>query len=354
MQDDGCAPAPTLFRRLFLFNALVLATGAALLVLTPATISPQVSTVEVIVLVVGLALMTTVNAVLVRAALRPLDRLTAYMQQVDLLRPGQHLPVTGSGYVAQVIRTFNDMLDRLAAERAASSAHVLAAQEAERKRIARELHDEIGQSLTAVLLNLKRTVDRAPPELREELHGVQEAIRGSLDEVRQVARRLRPGVLDDLGLLSALSALATDFSEASHVAVDRQLDHRLPALSPEAELVLYRIAQESLTNVARHADASRVELSLTHDDDTVKLQIADDGNGLGTAGQGTGIRGMWERALLVDARLTVEPGPTSGTTVRVVVPIADGRRQFTPTDGGEHPGRPVRSGGTTRGGRTTS
>ena len=195
-------PAVELFWRLFLLNALVLVAGATLLVLTPATVSSRVVVAEVGVLLAGLALMLLSTAVLLRAGLRPLDRLTVFMQRVDLMRPGERLPVRGSGYVAQVVRTFNGMLDRLEAERAASSAHALAAQEGERQRIARELHDEIGQSLTAVLLGLKRTVDRSPAELRDELQILQETTRAALDEVRQVARRLRPGVLEDLGLLS--------------------------------------------------------------------------------------------------------------------------------------------------------
>ena len=328
LDDDPPVPRPpavVLFRRLFLFDALVLVAGAALLVLTPATVSPRVSVAELAVLVGGIALMLIINAALLRSSLRPLDGLAVFMQQVDLLRPGERLPVRGTGYVAQIVRTFNDMLDRLEAERGASRAHALAAQEGERQRIARELHDEIGQSLTAVLLGLKRTVDRAPPDLRQELHTVQETIRASLDEVRQVAHRLRPGVLEDLGLLSALNALAADFTQASGVPVDRHLSHRLPALPPDVELVLYRIAQESLTNVARHAGASRVDLSLTHDDD-VELRIVDDGAGLGRAREGAGISGMRERALLVGARLTLAPGPATGTVVRVTVPDTDGRR----------------------------
>lgn len=128
------------------------------------------------------------------------------------------------------------MLDRLATERGASNAQALAAKERERHRIAQELHDEIGQSLTAVLLGLKRTVDRAPDDLRDELRTVQETIRASLDEVRQVARRLRPGVLEDLGLLSAMNALAADFSQASGIPITRRLDQRLPTLGSDVEL----------------------------------------------------------------------------------------------------------------------
>ena len=123
----------------------------------------------------------------------------------------------GKADVAHLIRTFNAMLDRLETERGLSSAGALAAQEAERQRIARELHDEIGQSLTAVLLGPKRTVDRAPDDLRPELQSAQEMIRASLDEVRRIARRLRPGVLENLGLHSAMNALAADFAEVSRI-----------------------------------------------------------------------------------------------------------------------------------------
>jgi two-component system, NarL family, sensor histidine kinase UhpB len=314
-------PATALFWRLFLLNGLVFVAGAGVLVLSPATVSTPVSIREVSVLTVGLALMLAVNAVLLKASLRPLDGLTALMKRVDLLRPGERLPVRGNGDLAHLLRTFNDMLDRIETQRGTSSAQALAAQEAERQRIAQELHDEIGQSLTAVLLGLKRTVDRAPEDLRDELRTIQETIRSSLDEVRQVARRLRPGVLKDLGLSSAMNALAADFAQVSEVPVARRLDQRLPALSNDAELVLYRIAQESLTNIARHAGASRVELSLTGERHGVVLRITDDGRGLNGRAEGAGIRGMRERALLIGANLTLGPAPVGGTEVCLVVPV---------------------------------
>ena len=175
-------PTSALFWRLLGFNTLVFIAGGAVLVLSPATVSMPASLTEVGVLAIGSALMLTVNAFLLRATLRPLDGLTALMERVDLLRPGQRMSIPGDRDVAHLVKTFNDMLDRLETERGASSAHALAAQEGERQRIARELHDEIGQSLTAVLLGLKRTIDRAPTELTAELHAVQEMVRGSLDE----------------------------------------------------------------------------------------------------------------------------------------------------------------------------
>ncbi len=310
-----------MFWRLFLFNAVVFVAGAAVLVFSPATVSTPVSVIEVAVLAVGSAVLLAVNAVLLRATLRPLDGLTALMERVDLLRPGERASVRGDRDVAQLISTFNDMLDRLEHERGASSAHALAAQEGERQRIARELHDEIGQSLTAVLLGLKRTVDRAPAGLRDELKAVQEMIRGCLDEVRMVARRLRPGVLEDLGLLTAMNALTADFAEVTGTPVDTRLDPRLPALSKDAELVLYRIAQEGLTNIARHAAAARVDMVLTHQRDGVLLSITDDGRGLDGSAEGAGIRGMRERAILVGADLTLGAAPTGGTELRLVVPV---------------------------------
>lgn len=189
-----------------------------------------------------------------------------------------------------------------------------------RQRIARELHDEIGQSLTAVLLALKRVADRAPDDLRDELHGVQETVRSSLDEVRQVARRLRPGVLEDLGLQSALSALVAEFTETAGVPVTRSAGRNLPELDADVELVLYRIAQEGLTNVARHAGASRVELTLDASWDSVTLVISDDGGG-GVVREGAGIRGLRERALLIGAELGITSVPGRGTEVRLTVPL---------------------------------
>ncbi|MEV4564462.1 histidine kinase [Nonomuraea sp. NPDC049419] len=312
-------PAQALFRRLVLINGLVFTIGTLVLAFSPATISAPIVLAEAPVLLIGLAAMLGANALLLRRSLAPLDALTALMQRVDLLRTGDRLPDGGNSDLTYLIGTFNSMLDRLEAERSASSAHALAAQEGERRRIARELHDEIGQSLTVVLLGLKRVVDRAPDDLREELHGVQETVRASLDEVRQVARRLRPGVLEDLGLHSALNALAADVSQMSGVKVLRSVQPDLPQLGSDVELVLYRIAQESLTNIARHAHAEHAELSLQAEDGRLVLRIADDGQG-GARQDGAGIRGMRERALLIGARLSVDSPPGVGTCVRLDIP----------------------------------
>ena len=315
-------PAQLLFWRLFIINGLLFAVGTLVLALSPATVSSPVLLTEVPVLLIGLALILAANAALVRASLAPLGALTAVMRRVGLLRRGgDRATEAGNGDLKQLIRTFNEMLDRLEAENSASSALALAAQEGERQRIARELHDEIGQSLTVALLSLKRVVDLSPDDLRDESLVAQEAVRASLEEVRQVAQRLRPGVLADLGLRSALTSLGSEFSRSSGIPVTWELDDELPELSGEVELVLYRIAQEALTNVARHAHATRVDVVLTSSTAGLTLRILDDGQG-GHFREGAGIRGMRERALLIGAALTISARPGGGTDVCLVVPRA--------------------------------
>ncbi len=308
----------SLFWRIFLLNAAVLVIATVALLLGPVTVSTPVVIREALILFIGLAAMLAANAALLRIGLGPLDRLTRTMATTDLLRPGHRLPATGHGkQVRDLISTFNTMLDRLETERATSAARALSAQEAERKRIAQELHDEIGQTLTAVLLELKRVADHAPPRVRDEIRQVQETTRNSLDEIRRIARRLRPGVLEELGLTSALKSLVTEFS-ASGLSVRGQFTNDLPALEKDVELVLYRVAQESLTNTARHARAAHVEMALRRHGDGVELRIRDDGRGLGGASEGAGIRGMRERAILIGADLTIgPPGFSSGTGTEV-------------------------------------
>ncbi|MFD9093704.1 HAMP domain-containing sensor histidine kinase [Streptomyces collinus] len=312
----------SLFWRIFALNAVVLGSATALLLWAPVTVSVPVVLTEAVILVGGLVVMLVANAALLRLGLAPLDRLTKLMATVDLLRPGQRLPVQGGGEVAEVIRTFNAMLERLEQERVAGSARVLLAQEAERRRIAQELHDEVGQSMTAILLGLKRGADRAPKPLRAELQEMQEITRESLDEVRRLVRRLRPGVLDDLGLVSALISLTEDFATHTGLQVTRRFDAELPALDPETELVLYRVAQESLTNAARHADAHRVAVAVRHLRDRVELTVTDDGHGITAPREGAGIRGMRERALLIGGSLEIAPAGPTGTRITLAAPVS--------------------------------
>jgi len=314
----------SLFWRIFLLNALVLLAAALLLLLGPLTVSTPVLLTEALIMAGGLVAMLVANAVLLRVALAPVHRLTRAMTTTDLLHPGPRPAVSGPGGIAELITSYNGMLDRLEAERGASAARALSAQEDERRRIAQELHDEVGQTLTAVLLGLKRAADHAPPPVREELRLAQESTRDSLDEIRRIARRLRPGVLEELGLVSALKSLTTELSGGLHVT--RRLDVDLPDLGAEAELVVYRVAQEAVTNTARHSGAENLELVLACDGGGVELRVRDDGRGIGGAAEGAGILGMRERALLIGAELDLGPGPDGGTEVRLRVPVREGRR----------------------------
>lgn len=309
----------SLFWRIFSLNAVVLAVAALLLLFTPVTVSTTARATETAIVLAGMVVTLIANAALLRVGLRPLARLTRVMTTIDLLRPGTRLVAEGRGEVAALIEAFNTMLARLETERATSAARALSAQEAERHRIAQELHDEIGQTLTAVLLDLKRIANSAPPEVGGQLRQAQDSTRNSLDEIRRIARRLRPGVLEELGLASALRALATEFTTVG-MSVRRQVAADLPELDKDTELVVYRVAQEGLTNAARHARAEHVDLCLQQTSDGgVQLIVRDDGRGLRGAPEGAGIRGMRERALLINATVTVE-NESGGTAVRLTVP----------------------------------
>jgi two-component system, NarL family, sensor histidine kinase UhpB len=316
--------------RVFVANAAVLLVAGLALALSPATVSRPVLPSEAAVLIGGLVLMLVLDLVLVRRALSPLARLTRVMRRVDPLAPGERLPaVARDAETVELAHAFNDMLDRLERERRESARQALGAQEAERRRVARELHDEVGQGLTALVLGLEQATRRAPPELAEQLAGLREAARAGLEEVRDVARRLRPEALDELGLASALAALTTGLSRQTGLRVERRVEPSLPALGEDVELVIYRVAQESLTNVARHAGARRVELTLERRDGAVVLSVTDDGRGIARGAPhsgGTGIRSMRERALLVGGRLSIVRRGEGGTRVRLELPVDGAER----------------------------
>jgi two-component system, NarL family, sensor histidine kinase UhpB len=305
----------TLQWRVFATNAAILVVATLVLILTPVTVSFPVALAELVALAGGLAAMLSLNLVLLRRVLAPLGRLASVMRAIDPLRPGERAPVDAADpEVAELTATFNGMLGRLEAERRASARRALAAQEGERRRIARELHDEVGQALTSVVLQLDyaaRSGDRA------EIVQAREAVRGSLEDVRDIARRLRPEALDDLGLPSALSALTKDVARRARLPVDRRIAPGLPRLEPDEELVVYRVAQEALTNVARHAAARRALLALEMRDGRVELEVRDDGRGLHGAPAGAGVRGMRERALLIGADLELGSAEGGGTSVRL-------------------------------------
>jgi two-component system sensor histidine kinase UhpB len=305
---------------------LIVAVGLSIVILAPHRLSSFRGDEEGALLVVVLLVAVALNVLLVRRVVAPVQALTALARRVDLSGEGERMPVVAERSEAgELAVTFNQMLGRLVDERRDATGRVLSGQEAERLRIAQELHDQVGQELTAVLLGLSRVEARVPPELRGELSDVQEAVRASLEQVRQIAIELRPEALADLGLESALAVMCERFAERTGLRIIQRVDPDLPPLSPEVELVVYRIAQEALTNVVRHsgADEAELELELGGDQDQVTLTVSDRGLGLSEdQGAGSGIRGMRERAELIAAQLEI--GPESGgrgCRVRLTVPL---------------------------------
>jgi two-component system sensor histidine kinase UhpB len=265
------------------------------------------------------------NLILMRRVLAPLLRLTEVMSSIDPDTPGIRLaaedPRSSEGRA--LARAFNSMLDRLETARREAARTALEAQETERLRVAQELHDEVGQTLTAVTIQAERASEGNPADATQALRDVANSVRDSLDEVRRIARELRPEALDDLGLVNALIALSNRLDRQDGPRIERDLQGTLPPLPPEVELVLYRIAQESLTNAVRHANARSISLWLQGDAESVALRVRDDGQGmprelpLGTSG----IAGMRERAILVDGRFSIESVPRRGTEVRLRIPL---------------------------------
>jgi two-component system, NarL family, sensor histidine kinase UhpB len=310
----------SLFWRVFAVNAVLLGAVAALLIFSPVEIDAPIKLTQALIVVGGLFVGVIANALFLRRAVEPLERLAQRMETVDVLRPGQRLPVDRGDEVGRVLDAFNRMLDRLERERQESGRRVLAAQEAERIGIARDLHDEVGQLLTGALLQLNSIAESAPAH-REELHEAREAVRRALEEVRRISSELRPEMLEHLGLVSALTELSTTFARVTGLELERRFDQSLPELTRDTELAVYRIAQESLTNVARHAHAKRVTLALERGPDSVVLRVVDDGRGFdGVPEEHGGLRSMRERALLVEGALAFKNGRQSGVEVRLEVP----------------------------------
>jgi signal transduction histidine kinase len=202
---------------------------------------------------------------------------------------------------------------------------VVAGQEVERRRLARELHDETGQALTSILLGLRAVEEAGSADvLRKSVSDVRELVVATLQDVRKLAVQLRPAALDDFGLVPALERLVQTYSETTGIAVELEAglgEHRLPA---ELETTLYRIVQEALTNIVKHADATKVSVLLVLRERSVTAVIEDDGRGFdpgNTREDRLGLLGMRERAELHDGRLKIEAAEGSGTTLVVEMPL---------------------------------
>ncbi len=315
-----------LLHRVASINALLLiaAVTVTVAVLAPGKISVLALDGEVLVVLAAVALVVLVNLYLLRRVIGPLQALIAFARGVDYSTLDQRIPdAEPTSEAGELALTFNEMLGRLQDERRESTGRVLRAQEAERLRIAQELHDQVGQELTAVLLGLSRVTSRAPACVERDILAIQDAVRDCLGDVRRIAIQLRPEALDDLGLATALAVLADRFSEQLGLDVSEDIPADLPALAPEVEVVVYRVAQEALTNVARHSASSRAELMLDSDAERLHLTIRDHGLGLPPGNlPGTGMQGMRERASVIGAGLAIGNARSgTGCEVRLDVPL---------------------------------
>lgn len=321
------ADGVSLLWRVFAANVVVFVVAAALLAWTPVTVHRVATPREVVILAIGVILMAACDLWLLRRAFAPLRRLAAVMGEVEPGQPGRRAEAPGRAgrEVTALANALNEMLDRLEGERRESTRRAVAAQEDERLRVARELHDEIGQTLTAIALRAERAAER-PEGRREALDEINRTVLHSLDDVRRIGRELRPEALDDLGLVNALMVLCTRLDQRDGLRVRSELSWDLPPLSAEAELVIYRVAQEALTNVIRHAHASGVTVALRRTPEGAALVVADDGCGLPEAIRSQGLRGMRERAMLIGAQLELFSEPGGGTEVVLTVPVPGVRR----------------------------
>lgn len=310
--------------RVLAANALVLGVAMLILSLSPATVPGPESAADVLVLAAGMAVIVVVNFLLLRRMLGPLRHLTEMMHAVDPLKAGVRIPEYGrDAEVVELTGAFNEMLQRLETERREATRYAVEAQEGERHRISQELHDEIGQGLTAALLQLEGVAKAAPPDLQEKLSEATETVRASLEETRGVASRLRPEALDDLGLLSALKTLRKRLVEQTGMPIEMVFDDGLPEIPQEQEIVVYRVTQEALTNVLRHAGAMKATVTLRCVDGSLRLCVSDNGVGLSGARPGGGMVGMRERAMLVGGDLKIGAADGRGTQVTLEVPVEE-------------------------------
>jgi two-component system sensor histidine kinase UhpB len=314
---------PTLLTQVLAVNALLItATVFAASVAATLNTEPAVEGRRFLVLVAGLMAMVLVNGFLLRRRFAPLEELIGAMERVDFggRDTRERIPTANVEEVARLHQAFDRMLERLEAERARTATAVLQAQEGERARLARDLHDEANQALTGVLLRLEATAQHAPAELRDELRETQGVTTQAMGELVRLARELRPVALDDLGLAAALRTQIDDFGRRAGLRTTLALpDGGLEDLDADEQLVVYRVVQEGLSNVARHAGAQSVAVEVARPGGGTVVRLTDDGVGFspGAATAGLGLKGMRERAVLAGGRVSVASAPGQGTAIEL-------------------------------------
>lgn len=284
--------------------------------------------------VTGILLSIVVNYLVLRAAFQPLqglERVTEAVRRGDLSERAEPALFDDPQF-SRLAATFNATLDELDRDRhelRQLASQVIRAQEQERQRIARELHDDTAQVLFAQLLRVTTLRSSTNPEVSQTAIELEQMTVEALESVRRLALELRPPALDDLGLEAALEGLAQRYADQMGIPVDYQARGQRRRLSEEIELVLYRVAQESLTNIVKHASADRVWIDLDRGVDDLSLSVRDNGigfdpdamNAAEATGKGLGIFGMEERAALAGGTLRIWQRPGGGTEVFAFIPL---------------------------------
>jgi len=316
----------TLLTRVLIANLLLVSVAvvAAGLASNPNTQFGDESTVG-LVLAFAIALTILVNLFMIQRRFEPLERLIDAMERADLARSGVDLGL-GDGRsdteeIQRLEAAFRRMLERLDAERRRTSSAALQAMEEERARVARDLHDEVNQSLTGVLLHLEAAREKAPPELDRELAETKGMANSAMTELLTLARALRPTALDDLGLKAALAALVEEIGRTTEIDASFESEGDFSEVGEETQLVAYRVAQEALSNVQQHSGAEHVRVRLLRTHTGLEMTVSDDGHGFEFDAEesGLGVPGMRERALLVGGELEIESQPPVGTRIRLRV-----------------------------------
>ena len=297
----------------------------------------------VIFIVVGWLVSIVLNFVVLQVAFRPLMDLGKVMNRVQAGERSLRAPMTGVDPEAdQLASTFNMMLEAIDEATRLRASQIINAQEQERKRIARELHDETSQVLTSLLISLAILEESVTTqEARDRIADTRKLAHQTLRAIRNLSIDLRPSALDDLGLLPALRWYVKEYQQKCAIEVEFSAPGFKDRLPPEMETALYRIVQEALTNTARHSNAKKVVITMREDGDTVYATIADDGRGFDFDAlrrspdqeRGLGLAGMNERVLLLDGSLEVHTSAGHGTTIEVRIPLgpADKADEDRPT-----------------------
>ncbi len=279
---------------------------------------------QLLVLVMLLLLTFVVNIWMLQRRFGPLEHLIDEVEGVDPTAPGTlSIPRNPVEEIDRLGRAFAELLERVDAERRRSGQLVLRAQEEERRRVARDLHDEVNQALTAILLRLEALSQAVPETQRSEVTELKRLAAQAMDELLNLARQLRPTALDDHGLVTAIESQVRGFGERTGIDARLVTEGDPGELDDEKQTVIYRIAQEALANAGRHAGASRVDVALTAASEGAQLRVADDGAGfdpVGVRGGGLGLEGMAERARLVGGELDLRSQPGHGTEVTLRLP----------------------------------